>query len=182
MTAPAAVLVHHIAGRTRFRIPAKRGDDAYFATIGEQFSQCPGVSSVATNSVTGSVLIAHESSDPGVLLAYARTFELFEAAETPSGAPQEVRAPAAIVTEGLRKWDDWVRAETRDATDLRSVALIGLVAAAVWQMARGSMLPAAGTLIWYALWVARASGQSTASPDAVKVPAAPGQVDYADAE
>jgi hypothetical protein len=148
---PAATLVHHIPGRTRFRVASKQGDGSYFAGVGEQLQQCPGVTSVNTNAATGSVLILHEAAEPDVLIAYARTFEVFELPDQSAPAMAGSRPPAAIVSDGLRQMDDWIRAETGYGTDLRSVALTGLIGAAVWQMLRGHLLPAAGTLMWYAL-------------------------------
>jgi hypothetical protein len=166
-----AILVHHIAGRTRFRIPDKRGDTAYLAGVSEQLRHCPGVTSVTSSATTGSVLVVHETADADVLLAYARTLDLFEVLERPAAAVEKNRAPAEIVNDSLQRVDDWVRAETGLRTDLRSLALTGLIGAAVWQMLRGQLLPAAGTLIWYALSVAaegrqRSSGIERATPNA----------------
>jgi hypothetical protein len=88
-----------------------------------------------------------------VLVAYARTFDLFELPDSPPGADTS-RAPAVILSHGLERLDQWVRTETGRTTDLRSVALTALIGAALWQMIRGQVLPAAATLIWYALAVA----------------------------
>jgi hypothetical protein len=153
-----ATVAHHMAGRTRFRIPAGRGDRSYFTRLSEQLGQCPGVLSVTTNALTGSVLVFHEAADPDVLVAYARTFDLFEVKEEAVSALDRVRPPAEILSHRLERMDHWVRSETRQATDLRSLALTGLVAAALWQLLRGQVFPAAGTLVWYALSVASNRG------------------------
>jgi hypothetical protein len=116
-------------------------------------SQCPGVLSVVVNEVSGSVLIAHEAAEPDILVAYARTFDVFEVAE-PTPAATSTRPPGEILTHRLRDMDAWVRAQTSEATDLRSVALAGLAGAAIWQLLRGQAFPAAATLIWYAVAVA----------------------------
>jgi hypothetical protein len=150
---PGGVLVHHLAGRTRFRVPKKRGDAGYFANVTEQLGQCPGVTSVTGSEVTGSVLVLHDAPEPDVLVAYARTFELFDV-DAAVPAVDAVRSPAELITHSLGQLDRWIRAETGRGTDLRSLMLTGLVGAAVWQALRGSVLPAAGTLIWYALTVA----------------------------
>jgi hypothetical protein len=151
---PGGVLVHHIAGRTRFRVPEKLGDSGYFANVTEQLGQCPGVSSVIVSELTGSVLVLHEATEPDVLIAYARTFELFDLPAAPVRAASAGRPPAELITHGLGQLDQWIRAQTGRSTDLRSLALTGLIGAAVWQTLRGQLLPAAGTLIWYALTVA----------------------------
>jgi hypothetical protein len=162
---PGGVLVHHIAGRTRFRVPEKRGDGGYFANVTEQLGQCPGVSAVSASEVTGSVLVLHEATEPDVLIAYARTFELFDLPAVTVPAVNAGRPPAELMTDGLDQVDGWIRAQTGRSTDLRSLALTGLIGAAVWQTLRGQLLPAAGTLIWYALTVAtndrRRSGHDT---------------------
>jgi hypothetical protein len=106
---------------------------------------------VSTNAATGSVLIVHDAAEPDVLIAYSRTFELFELPDQSARAIVTSRAPADILSERLGQMDDWIRVETGRGTDLRSLALTGLIGAAVWQMLRGQLLPAAGTLIWYAL-------------------------------
>jgi hypothetical protein len=157
----AATLVHHIPGRTRFRVLSKQGDARYFATVQEQLKQCPGVASVSTTAATGSVLIVHDAAEPDVLIAYSRTFELFELPDQSARAMATSRAAADIVSEGLRQMDDWIRVETGRGMDLRSLALTGLIGAAVWQMLRGQLLPAAGTLMWYALSIVESGEQPT---------------------
>jgi hypothetical protein len=151
---PGGVLVHHVAGRTRFRVLEKRGDSGYFTNVTEQLGQCPGVSSVIASEVTGGVLVLHEDPEPDVLVAYARTFELFDVPADTVPAIDAGRPPAELINHGLGQLDQWIRAETGRGTDLRSLVLTGLVGAAVWQTLRGQLLPAAGTLIWYALSVA----------------------------
>jgi hypothetical protein len=151
---PAATLVHHMPGRTRVRVPIKRGDSEYFAKLREHLAQCPGVTWVTTSALTGSVLVAHEAADPDVLVAYARTFELFELLESSDGFAGQPRSPAAMINGGARRLDEWIRTQTTGGTDLRSLALTGLIGAALWQLLRGQALPAATTLVWYALTVA----------------------------
>jgi hypothetical protein len=157
---PAGVLVHHVAGRTRFRIPEKRVDSGYFANVARQLAQCPGVLSVTASQVTGSVLVLHEAAEPDVLVAYARTFDLFDVPDSTPDAPGATRPPAEILGHGLAQLDQWIRTQTGRRTDLRSVALTALVGAALWQTLRGQLLPAGATLIWYALAVASRDRES----------------------
>jgi hypothetical protein len=158
----AATLVHHIAGRTRFRVVGRREDGPYFARLKEQLAQCPGVLSVATSQLTGSVLVHHNASDANVLIVYARTMELFDIEAGATRAGDTSRLPATILTASIGQLDRWVRSESRPATDVRSLAVTGLVGAAVWQLLRGRIFPPATTLIAYALGVASAS--SLAAP------------------
>jgi hypothetical protein len=153
----AATLVHHISGRTRFRVVGRREDGPYFARLKEQLAQCPGVISVATSQLTGSVLVHHNASNADVLIAYARTMELFDIEAGAARAADTSRVPATILTGSIGQLDRWVRSESRPATDLRSLAVTGLVGAAVWQLLRGRIFPPATTLIAYALGVASTS-------------------------
>jgi hypothetical protein len=150
---PRGTLVRHIAGRTRFRVAEKRGDAAYFAHVCDQLGHCPGVRAVVSSDTTGSVLVEHEGETPDTLAAYGRSFGLFDLTE-PNAAGERSRPPSDVINAGVMRLDEWVRAETGRTTDLRSVALMGLVGAAIWQALRGQFFPAAGTLIWYALTVA----------------------------
>jgi hypothetical protein len=159
---PAAVCAHHVAGRTRIRVAAKRGDSEYFVRVREQLTHCPGVASVTTNEATGSVLVLHDAADPGVLIAYARTFELFEMSGLAAAQEAASRPPAQILSDGISRLESWVRTGTNHATDLRSVALSGLVGATIWQMLRGPLLPAAATLLWYTLAVTAKDDRSGA--------------------
>ena len=159
---PPGVLVHHIAGRTRVRVPAKRGDSAYFATVSEQLAHCPGVVSVMTSDATAGVLVVHDGAEPDVLADYARTFELFDLPDAAPAAMERGRPPADILTSGLHQLDDWVRTGTGQSADLRAVALTALVGAAAWQLLRGQTLPAAATLLWYAWHLASKNGETPA--------------------
>jgi Heavy metal associated domain 2 len=155
---PRATLAHHIDGRTRFRIPDKRGDREYFARVIEKLEQCPGVVSVTANDMTASVLIIHEANDVDVLTSYARTFELFDSADADTKRRMMTRPPGEILGHRFGQLDGWVRAQTGRTTDLRSLALTGLLGTALWQMLRGRILPEAVTLLWYAFAVV-ANGQ-----------------------
>jgi hypothetical protein len=139
----------------RIRIHERRRDDAYFAHVADQLRQCPGVRDVIVTPLTGSVLVLHEATDTTVIGDYARALDLFEvAAPSPTGVSHEP-LPDELIRTGLGRVDTWMRRESGDGADLRSMALIGLLGAAVWQFARGEMLPAGATLLWYALTLTR---------------------------
>lgn len=56
----AATITHRLPGRTRLRIPARRGDAAFFARVAEQARGLPTVRAVRANPVTSGLLVEHE--------------------------------------------------------------------------------------------------------------------------
>ena len=126
---PPAELVHTIEGRSRLRIPARRGDDVFFASVATGLSTLQGVSNVEVRSLTGSIVIHHEMPLDGIVRAAeeARLFTLCGATE-----PQFL---AAMEAEPL---------------DSRLLLAAGFGALALLQLGRGVVLPQAATLAWYA--------------------------------
>jgi len=78
---PEAFITHFITGRVRIKIPSKKGDEAFFLSIKERFSNFPGVQKIKINSLTGSILILHsfdpESLDIKQIKAYTELNSLF---------------------------------------------------------------------------------------------------------
>jgi hypothetical protein len=176
---PAAAIVHRAPGRVRLRIEERRRDDAYFAHVAQQLRQCPSVVEVIVTPLTGSVLVRHEGTDIEVIAGYGKAFELFEVG-VPARHPDHAEPlPDQVIRERLDRIDRWMRRESGDHADARSMALLGLLAAAVWQLARGNVLPAGGTLLWYALALTRQGqprpGESQA--DVVDTSSISGQAD-----
>jgi hypothetical protein len=169
---PAATIVHDIPGRLRVRVEERRRDDAYFAHAAEQLRQCPGVVEVTVTPMTASVLVLHDGAGRDVVADYARAFELFDVAAQAALAPDADLLPGQIVRERLRDADRWVRRHSDDRTDLRSLALVGLLAGAAWQIVRGHVLPAGATLLWYALALTRERGP-IAGPEVDEIPSTP---------
>lgn len=169
---PTAVIAHRLPGRVRIRIESRRRDAAYFAHLDQQLRQCPSVLDVAVTPITGGLLILHDGTDPDVIIEYARTFELFELAVDVPAARDTEQPPAEVIRVGLDGVDQWVQRETAGRTDLRSLGLVALLGAAVWQMARGYVLPAGATLLWYALITTRQHTmdmEGTQRPDATRL-------------
>jgi hypothetical protein len=162
---PVAVVVHRLPGRMRVRVEERRRDEAYFAQVAQQLRQCPTVVDVSVTPLTGSVLILHDGTDTDVVTGYAKAFDLFEVVLPASGSVGAEPRPDQVIQERLDHVDRWMRRESGDHADLRSLALIGLLGGAVWQMARGRMLPAGATLLWYALVLTR--GRQSMATEAV---------------
>lgn len=148
---PSAHIAHRMPGRLRLRVAERRGDEAWFRGAVAQLRECPTVSDVSASPVTGSLLVRHDGPDIDVIQSYARALELFEVAQDPAPPAAHTAAPDSLIRGRLVDADRWVRRESANGTDLRSLALVGLLGASVWQALRGQVLPAAGTLLWYAL-------------------------------
>jgi hypothetical protein len=124
---PAAEIVHTMAGRTRLRVPSKRDDTVFFASVATGLSTLPGVERVEAHPLTGSILVYHD-------------LELSELAKTVA------KAGLAQLTEGLAS----PSSEASLSLDPRLLLSLGLGALALWQVTQGRVLPRAGTLLWYA--------------------------------
>jgi hypothetical protein len=122
---PLAEVVHAIAGRARLRIADRCGDQAFLAAIATSLSAMPGVHRVDVRPLTGSVLIRH-SGPLARIAAAAKAARLFTLTDQPTAPP-----PPTI------------------AFDPKMIVGGGLGLAALWQLARGRVLPPALTLAWY---------------------------------
>lgn len=124
---PAAEVAHAMPGRTRLRLPDRRGDAAFFASMASGLLSLPGVFDVETRPLTGSVLIAH-FNPLDELGDAARTAGLFNLRPAPVAPSLDLKVefdPKLIV----------------------ALALAGL---AIWQISREKVVPPALTLLWYA--------------------------------
>lgn len=150
---PAAELVHHSATRLRVRIPAQRGQPAYFDRLVSELARLPGLERIEANPVTATVLIV-PAPDPAQLArraAEAGLFALAGAASTP-GAPL-----AQTVARSFAEFNDQLRRTTGGVLDLPSVGLLAFVSAALLQLQRGQVLGPASTLLWSAVGLLRMS-------------------------
>jgi hypothetical protein len=143
-----AHVVHHIPGRVRLRVPAKRRHHAFFHDVKQRLEGCDAVSSVAVNPASGSVLIRYEGSIEE-LLAQAAVAGLLEFLEVTEELPL-LEPIADQLVESLGHVDRHITRSTGGALDGRSALLIAFVAAAVWQSLRGQLFGPAVPLLWYA--------------------------------
>ena len=142
----AAHVVHKLLGRTRVKIPSKRGYIEYFGRIGQRLSECPGVTQVATNFRTGSLLIKHTVPFAQVV-AFAGEQELFT-------LQAEKLAPDILsqqVSTNLAWMDTQVVSLSGGDVDLRSILIRVMLIIGLLQIARGEILTPASTLLGYVL-------------------------------
>jgi Heavy metal associated domain 2 len=143
-----AFVVHRLPQRARLRIPELSGNAEHCDRLAESLGECPGVVSVRANPVTASVLIEHSDDGFDVVARYGRDMDLFDLDEGPTASEG---SPGAFIEQGLTRLDTWIRSETRNQTNLKSFTIAALTSCAVWQAARGQLLPTAAQLIWYVL-------------------------------
>jgi len=144
---PVAFVSHKTGTRIRLKIPSKKKDHAFFASLAEKIPVTAGVLSVETNPLTGSVLFSH-SSDPDKImqLLIARGFFRFE----------EKAHARTNLHNRISETFDGINLALRDISgnelDMGGTAFLILLAFGGYQIIRGNItaIPwyAAG---WYAL-------------------------------
>jgi hypothetical protein len=143
---PAAHLVHAVPGRLRLRIPARRGDAAFFRDVGESFDLCRHVLAAEGNARTASLLIRHEG-EPETVWRFAETRGLFLRQD-----PAAAGAPRVLdrVVADARQIDTWFKSSSAGDLDLSTLVTAGLMGMSLLQLARGNFLAPSVTLAWYA--------------------------------
>jgi hypothetical protein len=148
MTTPA-YLVHATRERTRLRIPAERGNEAYFERAARLLSQTEEVREAQGNALTASLLLRHEAPLSVDLIAgWGAEHGLFDRIE-----PLWPRTrPLASASQGnARRFDEHLRGLSSEQLDLRTATGIVLAMAAIIQAGRGQILAPAASLLWYAI-------------------------------
>ena len=152
---PKASLVHHMPGRTRFRIDRRRNDKGYFDAVADRLRQMPGVTRVDTNSHTGSVLVQHEDHLDNLLDTIFGDSELAELLELVLGAPpiaQRLRSEITVIDNVVQRFSD-------GNLDLGTAASFGLLGLAALQLVVGLQVSGAVSLAWYAAELVRRSSK-----------------------
>lgn len=139
---PVAYVAHHAGDRLRLRIPARKGDAAFFAHVERDLATCPGVAYAEANPLTASILI-HYHGDLGDLANAVSARQLFtlELPRLPESTVLDV------VAERVERLDQAVIRASNGALDLETVAFLGLIGASIVQLARGQALAPASTLL-----------------------------------
>lgn len=126
---PEGVVVHRTRGRARLRFAALRGAEERLGALAARLTAIPGITRIAANPLTGSVVVHHRGDWESVAAAAARTLAIVwqdgaARAKSPAGASREV--------------------------DLRFLMGSALGLLALLQLLRREVLPPALTLLWYA--------------------------------
>lgn len=142
-------IVHQMPGRARLRAREQRGNAEWFDRVETTLAGCPGVKLVETNVRTGSVLLRHSGKLDSVL-EFARERELFEPM---TGA--RARDALVDVRRSIRQLDAKLDQRTGGEWSLNGLLFYGLLGASAYQVFRGDLFPAAGTLLMQAMHVLR---------------------------
>ncbi len=155
MPVPPAYVSHALPGRTRIKVPDRRGAAGYFEDVRQALASCPGVEEVTVNAVTGSILVRHAASVAAVAdhAAGAGLFALngLEPGEPPLA--QKLRTQMAAL-------DSRLKSAVGGELDLWTTVSILYLAFAVVQLLRGNVLGPVTTLAWTALAAMRLAQQS----------------------
>lgn len=139
---PSASVAHHARGRLRLRIPARKGDTAYFTRLERELAAVAGVAYAEANPLTASVLL-HFTGDVAELAAAAAVAGLFTLAPPPPAAEPLLD----LVTNRVEQLEQAVLQASHSSVDLDTLLFVGLVGAGVVQVARGRALGPASTLL-----------------------------------
>lgn len=144
---PRAHLSHHAHGRTRIRIPSRKGDRDFFERLGKLVSTWEAIETFELNPVLGTLLLLHEADLPRLRQFFAsnRLFEI----QPPETSPAEPLARR--LGRSLGDLDGDIQRSTGGSADLASVAFVGLVGLGTLQLLRSQALPPAVTLFQMAI-------------------------------
>ncbi len=153
----AAYLVHALPGRARIKIPAKRGNQAYFLELASELGRCAGVVSVQVNPWAASTLVVHAASDVERIAGYARERRLFDLKMDKEAPPRS--SIGEIAASQLDFLDHLLATGSRGNLDLRSAIFLLLIGLALRQIWRGQIVQPALPLLWDALEILRDPGK-----------------------
>lgn len=146
---PKAYIKHQVAGRVRLKIPAKRGDEAYFETLTETFAECASITQLQSNADAGSVLLQFDETLFEDVVVFAATHGLFIVVDGEEWMAN--RSIASWSALGVSHVDTQLNRLSDGRVDLRSVLFLGFMGLAVHQAVRGNVMLPASTFFWRAL-------------------------------
>jgi hypothetical protein len=153
-------VAHHLAHRTRFRIPKQHRAPQHMERVATALRKAPGVRHVEVNHRTGSILVHHDEH-PDILQTVEKTLEessgeLLEAL-VEGGSPQILGLTLGLHLLGnlFSSADDKLADATGSAVDLRTIAPIAFLALGIMRLRRGAgedilMTISPIVLFWYA--------------------------------
>ena len=146
---PKAHVSHRMPHRLRIKIPSKKKDVSYFATLMERLSGCPGVKEIRVNPDTGSALIFYEGERKAIA-EFANKNDLFVLGR--SGRPQKPLFDN--VSDTFKVYNRQLKTATGGELDIPSLVFLSLLISGIWEIARGNfVMPAWYTAFYYAAGV-----------------------------
>lgn len=159
---PLAHITHVLPNRVRIRVPEKRHDSGYFASLVNAFDALPGIEGVKVNALTASLLLKHRPMDVERISEFAAQRELFRI--NPGRDGQDAVVPLSTkLTSGMQVLDDKLRAHSGGRLDFWSALFLLLIGLSISQFAKGNIFAPASTLLWYAIGTLTAPRQAGTS-------------------
>jgi hypothetical protein len=142
--------VHLMKGRVRFRVPKLEGSKENGAFVEENLAKLPGVRSVETNHLNGSVLICFDEEDLSADLLFTALIKMLGLEKELEAAPRAVLVREA--EEVGRTLNKSIYDTTGGMVDLRTAMLFFLLYLGVRKVLseRGNALPPGFTMLWWA--------------------------------
>ena len=144
---PQAHIVHKVNNRLRIKIPSKRGDKDFFASVENKFSKDSAGQTVLTNPDTASVLFLGRFTAKHVA-EVAEQYDLFKL----NTRKRRRETLLGGVKDMFRTADKNLLKMTGGELDIPSVIFLGLISHGIYQFTRGNFTgPPWYTAFWYAL-------------------------------
>ncbi len=144
---PEAIVCHSTPGRSRVKVPSRKGNAAYFSNLKDHFTHLEGVREVEANALTGSVVFIH-AADLKAISVFAEENSLFRLIKLDNGTP----ALSRNVVKTFKDFDKGVKRLTGNELDVPGVAFLTLLGFGIYEISRGNFAaPAWYTAFWYSL-------------------------------
>jgi hypothetical protein len=158
-----AYVHHHIPGRLRIRVPAAKGQEELLRELSSAIARAPGISAVAYNQVTGSILIQYspnehrnlDSLDAGLSAsAVPVAVKKVMPAEHPSHDRHRRRGRRSLaamkVDSFFKQLDNEIRDLTDDELDLKFILPVVVAVLGIFSLRHLSTTPLWLTLLIFA--------------------------------
>lgn len=145
-----AYVTHAVPGRTRIKIPAKRGNGLFFAQLESGLQKCPEIASIQVNHRAGSALITYAAG--GNLAAvgrYARQHQLFRL----ENDPPPLKSVGEILAGQMAEINRLIGTGSRGHIDLQTLFFFLFLVLGMQQAWRGQIMQPAIPLLWRALGI-----------------------------
>lgn len=143
---PVARYSYRSAGRTRVKIPSKKGDTAYFMALREELSKCSCIEKIEVNPLTGSALFIHKG-DFKVVLENAEATNIFKIRDV--DVATDLYQTVSVTFKDI---NSRIKGATEGNLDIGALAFLSLLGVGIYQISRGNFaVPAWYTAFWYAL-------------------------------
>ena len=154
---PEACITHSVPGRVRFKVPAMRRHEDYFAQAEHVLGDCPEVNSYRVDARTGSILVNFKrDADVSQIAAYAEQAGLFRLSD-------RIQQGVTVIGRAMghvAQFDDRLRSISYGQANLRTLFIVILVGFGLTQILTRRATGIASIMLWYAFDLARAEFES----------------------